>query len=159
MLRPTRALALMAAGALTVTLAACGGGSEQASPEESARAAAAAALFTGPAGQTVSLDMADLKYSTGSVTAKAGEVIEIALANKGSIDHDVSFKELPGDAALRVDGKEKDVDAGKTAIHAHMKSGSTGALRLKVSTPGTYEFYCSVAGHKEAGMKGTLTVQ
>ena len=26
-------------------------------------------------------------------------------------------------------------------------------------TAGTYEFYCTVAGHKEAGMVGTLTVK
>jgi uncharacterized cupredoxin-like copper-binding protein len=25
--------------------------------------------------------------------------------------------------------------------------------------PGTYEFYCPVPGHEQAGMKGTLTVQ
>jgi uncharacterized cupredoxin-like copper-binding protein len=29
---------------------------------------------------------------------------------------------------------------------------------LEVDKAGTYEFYCSVSGHKNAGMKGELTV-
>jgi plastocyanin len=33
---------------------------------------------------------------------------------------------------------------------------STVTVTLK---KGTYEYYCPVPGHKEAGMKGTLTVQ
>jgi uncharacterized cupredoxin-like copper-binding protein len=35
-----------------------------------------------------------------------------------------------------------------------------GTDSLVVNLPaGTYEFYCPVPGHKEAGMVGTLTVQ
>jgi uncharacterized cupredoxin-like copper-binding protein len=36
--------------------------------------------------------------------------------------------------------------------------GGTKALTLKLA-PGTYTFYCSVPGHRQAGMEGKLTVQ
>jgi uncharacterized cupredoxin-like copper-binding protein len=35
-------------------------------------------------------------------------------------------------------------------------ASKTVSLNLK---PGTYKFYCSVPGHRQAGMEGTLTVQ
>ena len=34
-----------------------------------------------------------------------------------------------------------------------------GKLTFTPSKAGTYEFFCTVAGHKEAGMVGTLTVK
>lgn len=159
--RTPRVMGVVAAAGLAATLAACGGGGEAtaAKPEDTARAVAAAALFTGPAGQALTLDMADIKFSTAALAAKSGEVVEVALANKGSIEHDFSITKFPGEKALRVKGKDTDVAAGKHEVHAHLRSGETGVVRLKASSPGAYEFFCSVPGHKEAGMKGTFTVQ
>jgi len=37
-------------------------------------------------------------------------------------------------------------------------SGGTKTLTVKLK-PGTYTFFCSVPGHRMAGMQGTLTVQ
>jgi uncharacterized cupredoxin-like copper-binding protein len=36
--------------------------------------------------------------------------------------------------------------------------GGSKTLSLNLK-PGTYKFYCSVPGHRMAGMEGTLTVQ
>jgi uncharacterized cupredoxin-like copper-binding protein len=35
--------------------------------------------------------------------------------------------------------------------------GSTASSKVDLK-PGEYEFYCTIPGHKEAGMKGTITV-
>ena len=155
-----RALAVVVASTFALVLAACGGSkAEPSSAEADAAKAAAAALFAGPAAQTASIDMTDLKYSSTSVAAKTGAVLEVLLANKGSIAHDFTLARVPGDKAFRVAGKDQTVGAGKNEVHAHLNSGESGAVRLKVSEAGTYEFWCTIAGHKEAGMKGTLTVQ
>ena len=154
-----RALGIVVASTLAVALAACGSSEPKPTTAEAdATKAAAAALFSAPAGHTASLEMTDLKYSNTALATKAGDVLEVFLANKGSIEHDFTLAKVPGEKALRVGGKDTDVSAGNE-VHAHLKSGESGLVRLKVSEAGTYEFWCTVAGHKEAGMKGTLTVQ
>jgi uncharacterized cupredoxin-like copper-binding protein len=44
-------------------------------------------------------------------------------------------------------------------LHVAAMMGQTGVLEFTPTKPGTYEFFCTVAGHKEAGMVGTLVVK
>ena len=150
--RLTRVLGLAAVAAFTSVLAACGGAAEEANP-------ASVALFIAPVDQSLAIEMADVKFSVGAISAKSGEVVEITLANKGSIEHDFSIATLPGEKAFRVGGKDIALGHGGSEAHAHLKASAKGVLRLRASSPGTYEFFCSVTGHKGAGMKGTLAVQ
>ena len=48
--------------------------------------------------------------------------------------------------------------AGKVLGATPPFSGGTKTLSLNLPA-GTYTFYCSVPGHEQAGMKGTLTVR
>ena len=65
----------------------------------------------------------------------------IDFTNPAALEHDVAIEE---------DGKEI---AGSELI-AEAKTSVTADLG-----PGTYTFFCTVPGHREAGMEGTLTVK
>jgi plastocyanin len=80
-----------------------------------------------------------LAYNTKELSAKAGTVT-ITMANMSPLEHNVTIAE--GSKVL-----------GATPT---FKGGSrTLTLKLK---PGKYTFYCSVPGHRQAGMEGTLNV-
>lgn len=82
-----------------------------------------------------------LKYNTSSLTAKAGKVT-IDFKNMSPLGHNVTV-ESPGGGTLG-------------ATETFQSGSKTLTLNLK---PGTYKFFCSVPGHRQAGMEGTLVVQ
>ncbi|HXW58423.1 MAG TPA: plastocyanin/azurin family copper-binding protein [Solirubrobacteraceae bacterium] len=96
------------------------------------------------AGSTTSLKLAanpsgQLSYNTKQLAAKAGTVT-ITMTNMSPLEHNVT------------------VAKGSTVLGATPTFvGGTRTLTLTLK-PGTYTFYCSVPGHRQAGMEGTLTV-
>jgi plastocyanin len=142
-----RASALMAVAALAVLgLAACGGGGDN---NETTAASAAPATTTataggGGGGSTVDISTpsgSDLAFEQKSVSAKAGSVT-ISFDNKQPLQHDVKVEDPSGQ------------ELGGTDL---VSSGTaTATVDLQ---PGSYTFFCSVPGHREAGMEGTLTVK
>jgi plastocyanin len=148
-----KAFALLAIIAAAIGLVACGGGDDN----STSNAAPAASTPTGGGGGggggggaaagggggTTLVVKADptgqLSWSPTTETAKAGSVT-MTLDNPSPVSHDI---EISGN------GVEKTADLvsqGSTSVTADLK-------------PGTYEFFCTVPGHKEAGMDGTLTVK
>jgi plastocyanin len=83
----------------------------------------------------------DLAYTTTSASTKAGKVT-IDFNNPQALTHDVAIETSSGK------------EVGKTELIASGEDSTVVDLE-----PGTYTFYCSVPGHREAGMEGTLTVK
>jgi uncharacterized cupredoxin-like copper-binding protein len=81
-----------------------------------------------------------LAFQVGAATAPAG-ALKIVTKNDGTTMHNIALQG-PG-----VNSAGPVVNAGGT---------STISVTLK---PGTYTFFCSVPGHREAGMVGKLTVK
>jgi plastocyanin len=134
-----RALPLfLVLAASVLALAACGGGSESSSTTPATTGGGGGG---GGGGSTVSIT-ADpsgaLKYEETDVSATAGSVT-IDFTNMSSLPHDVTIE---GNGA-----------SGGTDVITGSSTSTTIDLQ-----PGTYTFFCSVDGHRAAGMEGTLTV-
>jgi plastocyanin len=87
----------------------------------------------------------DLKFTPASINARAGQPVKITFENKGVIEHDLTF---PGMKA----------DKPADALHVVARAGQTATLEFTPTTAGKYEYVCTIPGHKEAGMKGTINV-
>jgi uncharacterized cupredoxin-like copper-binding protein len=138
-----RASAVLAIAALaTLGLAACGGDDDD--ETTAAQQPATTAPAGGGGGSTVDISTppgSDLAFAQKDASASAGSVT-IDFDNQQSLQHDVKVEDSSGQ------------ELGGTDL---VSSGTaTATVDLQ---PGTYTFFCSVPGHREAGMEGTLTVK
>jgi plastocyanin len=148
---------LLALAAGIVALAGCGSSKETSSsastPAASTPATTSATTPTSPTTTTTSpapasgsLSLAanpegQLKYNTSTLTANAGKV-SIDFTNMSPLEHNVTL--------------ESSSHAVVGATPTFKGESKTLSVTLK---PGTYKFYCSVPGHRMAGMEGTLVVK
>jgi plastocyanin len=82
----------------------------------------------------------ELRFDRSSLEARAGRVT-LVMDNPSSVPHNVSIE------GRGVDEEGETVDeGGRSTVRAELR-------------PGEYDFYCSVPGHRQGGMEGTLTVR
>lgn len=91
-----------------------------------------------PAVQRVEVRMREFKFEPARLEVQAGRV-ELVLRNEGVIPHDFAIPSL-----------------GVKTEYIAVKKEKVVVLEVK---PGTYPFECTVGGHKQAGMHGTLVVR
>lgn len=130
----TRLLALVAA--LAMALAACSGGGTDDTTDgtdgTNGTAAAGAATFVGNDA---------LQWSDAPDTAELTDgTLEVTIECDGAVPHNIIFEGVDDDAVI-----------------AECSGNDTGTGTL-TAEPGTYTYYCSIPGHREAGMEGTLIV-
>ena len=91
-----------------------------------------------PDADEITIEMTDMAFHPDSIEVTAGEPVNLVVTNRGEVFHDLTIDEL--DLQIGVD------------------PGQTATAGLEVGEPGEYAYHCSVPGHTEAGMQGTLTV-
>ena len=130
----SRSLPLLATIALA--LAACGGGGT----DDTADAGGDAAASSEPGVISfVGNDELQFAETEKSVEAVDG-AFDVEITCDGAAAHNVIFEGVDDDAII---------------AECEGESSGTGTVELEA---GTYTYYCNIAGHREAGMEGTLTV-
>jgi plastocyanin len=87
----------------------------------------------------VELKTVDIAFEPKEFTIPAGTDVVVTITNEGALEHDFHVDDLGVASDLLGNGESTSVTINGEA--------------------GTYEFYCGVPGHKEAGMVGTLTIE
>jgi plastocyanin len=145
-----KAAALLVLVLASLALVACGSSDSSTSAETTAESSQPSGEETsgGGGGETAgggTLEFAaaesGLAYSSDSAEAKAGKVT-ISFDNPQPIAHDVAIEDASGK------------EIAETELVTEGSDTTTADLK-----PGTYTFFCTVPGHREAGMEGTLTVK
>ena len=146
-MRLPRRLPIAAIVACTlVALAACGG-------EETLSGPIIDPLVDATAEVTVAIELRDIEFSEEKLTIEVGTVVEVQITNSGSLRHDFTIQRVA--AEVSANGQQK---RGKFDVHVDLKKDQSETLLLRVTEPGEYTFFCSVPGHRSAGMEGTLIV-
>lgn len=109
-------------------------------------APAAAQAATGPGGDVIVTAVKGFRFIPNRIRAKAGEPLTILFKNKGVLSHNLTI-------FATADGKRV---LAKTPT---IQSGTQATLHFTPEQAGTYPFWCTVPGHKEAGMRGRVIVR
>jgi uncharacterized cupredoxin-like copper-binding protein len=80
----------------------------------------------------------EFSFDPSDITVPAGTPVAVTLDNQGVIEHDFTLEEAD------------------VLIHADPGTSTTEEITLDA---GTYTLYCSIPGHRESGMEGTVTAE
>ncbi len=117
----------------------------------------------------------DFKFLPNTITVKVGQTIRLHLENHDPVLHDYTADEpefvvLEVSGAVHTDHEEEashedadEHDSGAQVslqpLHIAAEANDHGELIFQATEAGQYEFYCSVPGHREAGMVGTIIIE
>jgi uncharacterized cupredoxin-like copper-binding protein len=91
----------------------------------------------------------EFAFAPREITVTARQPVQLTLVNRGAVEHDLVIDAL----RLSVPPKGRD-----PATHV-LAPGKSVTVTFTPARAGRFEFWCTVPGHKEVGMKGVLIVK
>lgn len=114
-----------------------------------------------PTPQILTLTASDIQFDQTQFEVTANQPVKLTYNNTGQLEHDFSIMRIAvtdvsseGDHMHSMAGMSETPD-----VHLAVGPGDTGILYFTPTVSGAYEFFCTVSGHKEAGMTGALVVK
>lgn len=109
--------------------------------------------------RAVTIDMTDtMRFTPDKMTVQEGETVRFVVRNEGRMLHEMVIgtpDELAKHAALMARFPNMEHDE---PYMVHVDPGKTGEIVWTFNRAGSFEFACLIAGHYQAGMRGTITV-
>ncbi len=131
--------------AASLALVACGGGgSSSSSSSSSAETGSSESAGGAEGGSTIKFEAnpeGHLMFTTMKASGKAGDDT-IDFVNPSTTPHNVAIEDSSG----KTIAETETISKGETSTKVELEAGS-------------YTFFCSIPGHREGGMEGTLTIE
>ena len=109
----------------------------------------------GPGTSEISVDMTEFSFAPSSTTVSAGSEVTVSLTNSGTFEHNWTVME----AGYTVDTPFDESDRANVLAETNVAAGGSSTLTFTAPSDGeTYQIVCSVPGHLEGGMQGSLSV-
>ncbi len=109
--------------------------------------------------ETVTVTMREFSFSPSRISLKAGAPTKLVLRNEGKEAHyfvaETFFRSV---ATRKIQGSDGEVKAPFLTA-AEVYAGKTLEWFLVPTKTGTFDLLCTVKGHAEHGMRGTIEVR
>jgi uncharacterized cupredoxin-like copper-binding protein len=112
---------------------------------------------SGESSNRVRVAASEFRFEPANLTLQAGVATTLTFKNAGQTLHDLRIVSGPGIPTPDMHASG-DHAGEKQPFHVVAEAGKEATLALNLPA-GSYTFICSVAGHKELGMQGTINVQ
>lgn len=107
--------------------------------------------------QEILISATDYSYQPNSFRVDYKKAVTIKLVNDDEVEHDLEIVGLEAEL-LNSEKAHRHHDMQESVVHIHAKAGEEVELTFKSLQKGQFSFYCTIPGHKEAGMIGTVDI-
>lgn len=110
----------------------------------------------------VELTLRDMSFSKKEFSFKQGVQSKLILNNRDKLVHDFNIEIIPVDVIALTANPESSHEHSSERepdLHVSVEPGEKGWVEFIPLEAGTYTFYCTVEGHRMAGMEGTLIIK
>lgn len=110
--------------------------------------------------RTVVLEMNDdMRFTPSTIAVKRGETIRFIVKNSGKVKHEMVLGAESQLKELYHTRMQTSVLKSASPSGITVEAGRTGEIIWQFTKLGTVSFACLLAGHDDAGMRGTVTVR
>lgn len=105
----------------------------------------------------IDISIKNLRFAPSTVDVPAGKTVRINVTNQDATEHDLLVQGLHIEKVGEATGAHH---AGATPdmLVVHVTASGNGSITFHTDEKGTFAFYCTIPGHKDAGMVGKMTV-